>query len=68
MDGDALIGYLVRMKHEGEDGVNIPLLMRKSYYIGRGADCEIRLKNPDVGERHCMIEISQLKTVGDLYI
>jgi hypothetical protein len=64
MDGDSLIGYLVRLE-DGEDGTSYPLAGNRNY-IGRTQDCQIRLNNSDVGDRHCMIQVSQLKDVREV--
>ena len=60
MKADHLVGYLVRINHDEENNCPVD---KSPFFIGRDGSCQLRLKTPDVSERHCMLKILQRETV-----
>ncbi|XP_077062241.1 uncharacterized protein LOC143714734 isoform X2 [Siphateles boraxobius] len=52
-----LLGKIVVIKSNGEDGTEFPL--KGSFLFGRKLDCDIRIQLPQVSDEHCKIELNE---------
>ncbi|XP_052097347.1 proliferation marker protein Ki-67-like [Mytilus californianus] len=57
-----LYGEIIVIKRSGVDGAHFPLTV-KNCLFGRGKDCDIIIKLPNVSGEHCRINVSDNKQV-----
>ncbi|CAC5411883.1 unnamed protein product [Mytilus coruscus] len=57
-----LYGEIIVIKRSGVDGAHFPLTV-KNCLFGRGKDCDIIIKLPNVSAEHCRIHVSDNKQV-----
>lgn len=56
-------GYLILVKNDGENDSQFPVIS-DTCCIGRSIECDIRLRDINISDKHCLVKISTNKKVN----